>query len=196
MKMLFFELIDTPLTGEIMKARHISVRQRTSGVHPLNLLSVLFLLALFASMVSMPLLSRAQVSETQPGQAAGEPDQSQVQPRPGAEDLPGLEEKWGIQPVAVRMTARGALVDFRYRILNAEKAKAIVNRQEHPYLLDQASGVKLDVPVSSLGSVRSTGNPIVNRNYFIMFDNSKMIVKSGSKVTVVVGEFKLDMTVQ
>ncbi|MGD9549318.1 MAG: hypothetical protein AB7V45_17480, partial [Candidatus Krumholzibacteriia bacterium] len=45
-----------------------------------------------------------------------------------------LSEKWGIDITGIHMTAHNYMVDFRYRVLNADKAKALFDRQTKPYL--------------------------------------------------------------
>jgi len=108
------------------------------------------------------------------------------------------EEKWGIEIESVRPTAGGRLVDFRYRITDAEKASAIFDRRNKAYLLDQASGVALPVPrTAKVGPLRQTNfRADPRRVYFILFSNPG-VVKSGSLVTLVVGDVRFEnITVQ
>jgi hypothetical protein len=121
----------------------------------------------------------------------GEPSEAQPQPQPEAKDESNLQEKWGVQVVAVRLTAGGSFIDFRYRVVDAEKAKPLMKKDAKAYLVDQASGAKFSVPVSSLGAQRSRGDPTVGRIYFILFTNSG-VVRPGSKVTVTIGDFKAE----
>jgi hypothetical protein len=65
-----------------------------------------------------------------------------------------LSEKWGIELVAMRSTAAGHMVDFRYRVLDAEKAAPLFKRQTKPYLIHQGSGKVLAVPnTAKIGSL-------------------------------------------
>jgi hypothetical protein len=103
------------------------------------------------------------------------------------------EEKWGLKIVAVRLTSAGSLLDFRYRVIDPEKVSPLLDRNAKPYLVDQASGVRLSVPnMPKVGSLRAKGKPETDRVYFILFGNSRGLVKKGSKVTVVVGDFKAE----
>ena len=176
------------------------VRQRICAGHTGHtgdLFSVIFLVLLSIAILCTPLLSRAQTAEAQPKQAAGEPAEGQVQSQPDVKDESSLEEKWGIQVIAVRLTAAKTMVDFRYRVVDAAKAKPLLDRKENPYLLDQASGAKLSVPASKVGNLRATSNPIAGRNYFILFQNTRSVVKAGSRVTIAIGEFRAEnLTVQ
>jgi hypothetical protein len=106
-----------------------------------------------------------------------------------------IGKKWGIEIVALRPTAAGRMIDFRYRILDPGKAAALTARSARPYLIDHDTGWKLAVPVSSkLGPLRQTvkyGEPPADRVFFILFPNPDRSIRSGDEVTVVIGDFKL-----
>ncbi len=102
-----------------------------------------------------------------------------------------LEERWGVRVLGLHLSAGGYLLDFRYRVLDAAKAKPILDRRARPYLLDDASGRSLAVPSPpKLGPMRNTGFPVAGRNYFVVFGNPGKFVKRGERVTVVIGDFR------
>ncbi|MEW6585203.1 MAG: hypothetical protein AB1442_06280 [Nitrospirota bacterium] len=104
-----------------------------------------------------------------------------------------IEEKWGIQIKSVRLSAAGYMVDFRYHVTDSDKASAILRRQQKAALIDQDSGTELGVPRTRLGPMRQTAvKPAADRDYFIFFGNKNGVVKPGDKVTVVIGDFKLE----
>ena len=103
-----------------------------------------------------------------------------------------LQDQWGIELTAVRVTAAGHMVDFRYRVLDADKAAPLFKRKTKPYLIHQASGKVLAVPnTAKVGSLRNTNIPQQGRIYWMFFGN-KGLVKSGDKVSVVIGDFKVE----
>ena len=109
------------------------------------------------------------------------------------EQKQALSEKWGIELVAMRSTAAGHMVDFRYRVLDAEKADPLFKRQTKPYLIHQASGKVLAVPnTAKLGSLRNSNTPQNGRTYWMFFGNQMKLVHKGDKVTVVIGEFRVE----
>lgn len=110
---------------------------------------------------------------------------------PSAENL---EKKWGIQVTSLRMSAQGRMVDFRYKVLDPDKATTLSDREAKPYLLDQASGKKLLVPKApKIGPLRQTAQkPEAGKVYFALFSNPGQVVKGGSKVTVVLGDFRAE----
>ncbi len=105
-----------------------------------------------------------------------------------------IEEKWGIKIVAIRLSAKGYMFDFRYKVIDPEKSLPIFDPKVNPYIIDQASGTKCFVPSApKTGSLRQkTRTPEANRDYFILFANPGRLVKAGNKVTLVIGDFKAE----
>lgn len=107
-----------------------------------------------------------------------------------------MEEQWGVKVEWIRITANGHLVDFRYRVIDPEKARALVDRSKKSYLVDKASGKVLAVPnTAKVGPLRQTvpnSKPKENRVYFVLFGNAGGLVKVGSLVNVVIGDFKAE----
>ncbi len=103
-----------------------------------------------------------------------------------------LKDRWGIELTALRMTAAGHMVDFRYRVLDKDKAAPLFKRKTKPYLIHQASGKVLAVPnTAKVGSLRNSNMPKQGRIYWMFFGNHG-VVKTGDKVSVVIGDFKAD----
>ena len=142
----------------------------------LQLLALSIVLLLFIS-------SPATANATTPQKDAAAPV---VKPNP-------LAEKWGIEITALRMTARNHMVDFRFRVLDAKKANPLFVRRTKPYLLDQKTGKVLAVPnTAKIGPLRNSNTPQEGRIYWMFFGNQTGLVQAGNKVTVVIGEFKVE----
>ena len=104
-----------------------------------------------------------------------------------------VAEEYGIEPLQIRLTGAGHFLDFRYRVIDAEKAKPILKKDAKAYLVDQESGKTLTVPVTKIGSMRGTTQaPKEGRQYFILFANANGIIDSGSRVTVVINEIRIE----
>jgi hypothetical protein len=110
-------------------------------------------------------------------------------PAPALASLPEL----GIEVVGVHVTAGGSIVDFRYRVVDSSKAARILKRQVKLNLLDEANGLRLNVPVMPyVGALRQSAiEPEAGKTYFILFGNAARSVKPGSKVTLVIGDAKI-----
>ncbi|RMG89518.1 MAG: hypothetical protein D6708_09820 [Candidatus Dadabacteria bacterium] len=111
-----------------------------------------------------------------------------------AEEKPDpVREKWGIEVVGVMLSAGGYMLDFRYRVVDPEKAKPLHRRGLHPYLVDQASGRRFVVPApEKIGPLRNSDPPQKGRVYFMFFANPGKFVRRGAKVTVVMGDCRIE----
>lgn len=104
-----------------------------------------------------------------------------------------LNEDWGIEITRLHVTANGYMIDFRYRVLDAKKAQELFNRQKKPYLIDQASGKVMAVPnIGKVGPLRNSNMPKEGKIYWMFFDNLSRLIKPGSHVTVVIGDFRVE----
>jgi len=108
-------------------------------------------------------------------------------------DLEQIEEQWGVRIEGIRLSAGGYMLDFRYRVTDPEKAKALSDRSEKPYIIEQATGAKFIVPSPpKVGPLRTANPPQAGRKYFIIFANPGKYIKQGNKVTVVIGDFRAE----
>ena len=100
---------------------------------------------------------------------------------------------WGVDQMEVRKLASGSMLQFRYRVLDPGRAKLLNDRRATPYLIDDATGAKLTVPEAErIGKLRTTTTPEAGRTYWVIFDDSVHVVNLGSRVSVVIGGFRVD----
>lgn len=96
--------------------------------------------------------------------------------------------RFGIDNMHVRSVSSGQSIEFRYRVLDADKAALLTDRNASPYLVDQQTGIKLQVPVvEQIGALRQTARPQVGREYFMLFNNPGKLVKPGRRVDLACG---------
>jgi hypothetical protein len=122
-------------------------------------------------------------------------------PATTSQEVPEVEVAYGIRVESLHLSAAGAMLDFRYRVLDPAKAAPLLNGRIQPYLFDEARSARLGVPDTPvLGRIRQTArnNKILeNRTYFVMFANPGKAVRSGDQVTLLLGDLKItDLTVQ
>ncbi|MCF8062948.1 MAG: hypothetical protein K9M82_10565 [Deltaproteobacteria bacterium] len=104
-----------------------------------------------------------------------------------------VEKQWGIRPLTLRLTGAGHFLDFRYLVTDSEKAGPILSRNNKAFLENQSTGKVFPVPVTKLGSMRSTTRkPEENRQYFMLFANTDSRIKKGDVVAVIVGDVKVE----
>ena len=104
-----------------------------------------------------------------------------------------LAETWGVEVTSLRMSTHDHMIDYRYRVLDAEKAAALHKRQIKPYLIHQESGKVLAVPeTAKLGPLRNSNIPQEGKIYWMFFGNTGKLVKAGDAVTVVIGDYRVE----
>ncbi len=110
-----------------------------------------------------------------------------------------LNERFGIEVQGIRPAAGGYMLDFRYKVVDREKAAGILGRQLVPQLIDERRQARLITPAPpKIGPLRQTGATLKEgRTYFVFFANPGKAVKTGDPVAVVLGELTLQgLTVQ
>ena len=98
-----------------------------------------------------------------------------------------------LELIGVHPVSSGYMLAFRYRILDADKAKVLNDRHTKAYLVDDATGIVLAVPaLENIGELRPGSTPQPGRTYFMVFGNPGKVVKVGNLVTLVAGNFRAD----
>ena len=105
-----------------------------------------------------------------------------------------IKEKWGVDNFRVRLTSAGYMLDVRYRVYDKTKAKPLFSRKLRPYAIEEASNVKYGVPASpKVGFLRQAPSHIKeNKEYFLMIANPGKRLKPGDKLTLVIGDFRIE----
>jgi hypothetical protein len=100
---------------------------------------------------------------------------------------------WGIDSPSVKWTESGEMIRFSWRVLDAEKAKALNDKKSEPSLIDPKAGVSLVVPsMENIGQLRQSVLPEVGKSYWLAFSNKGRLVKRGDRVIVAIGAFRAD----
>jgi hypothetical protein len=101
--------------------------------------------------------------------------------------------RYGVDHLQVRAIASGASLEFRYRVVDAQKAKSLNDKRANPYMVDWKSGAKLPVPqTEQMGSLRQVSTQEPGREYWMIFNNPGKLVKPGDRVDVVAGASRLE----
>jgi len=82
------------------------------------------------------------------------------------------------------------MIRFTYRVVDANKAKTLLDKKLEPFLIDEQAHVKLVVPMmDKVGKLRQTAPPEPGKLYWMLFSNKGGYVKRGNRVNVVIGNF-------
>jgi hypothetical protein len=103
---------------------------------------------------------------------------------------PSLEDRWGIQVAAVRLSMANSTVDLRYKVVDADKALRLANGKTQACLVERSTGKKLIMATRSKeGSFPPTSSKLITgKTYFAMVANPGGILQSGSQVDVMIGD--------
>jgi len=104
-----------------------------------------------------------------------------------------IAKQWGIEITSIHLTANDHMIDYRYRVLDAEKAADLFKRQIKPQLIHQETGKVLAVPeTAKLGPLRNSNTPQEGKIYWMFFGNGGKLVQAGDEITVVIGDFRVE----
>lgn len=104
-----------------------------------------------------------------------------------------IASRWGIEVLGLYRAAAGRMLDFRYRVIDADKAAPLFDSREQPVLIDEHSQAKYSVPnFPKIGALRTTnrgGNIHSGKIYTILFGGN---VRSGDQATIEIGDFRVE----
>jgi hypothetical protein len=104
-----------------------------------------------------------------------------------------MRRQWGVEVLFVRHTSAGYMLEFRYKVLDADKAAALFQRQTKPVLTHVETGAKLIVPTpAKTGALRNSNAPIEGRTYWMFFANPGKLVDPGDLVSIEIGDFLVE----
>ena len=87
----------------------------------------------------------------------------------------------------IAVTAAGGYVDFRFRVVDADKAAQLLQAENQPVLVAEDSGLTL-----KLSALPDQETLVLDRVYFFLYPNAQNAIESGSLVTVVMGDLRLE----
>ncbi|MEW8505146.1 MAG: hypothetical protein AB2598_00450 [Candidatus Thiodiazotropha sp.] len=171
---------------------------------PIVIILAVVILALFAMAFASTIAKAASDTETSGESKSGSVEKWKppiapkvvLPPMVDAGKAKEIAEKWGVELISLRLTAGGYMIDFRFRVLDAEKANIFFDHRIKPLLVVERSNAKLPIPMAhKVGAFRTTNrgkNIRSNRTYYMVFGNPDAHVKSGEKVTMVIGDFQAE----
>lgn len=153
--------------------------------------SVTILNSIIVVLIVAALLGAADTSAGASADQAGENAVSEApakKPHPREKTL--MKRQWGVEVLFVRQTSAGYMLEFRYKVLDPEKAKPLFERQIKPTLTHVDSGARFIVPTPpKTGALRNSNPPLADHTYWMFFANPGKYVKPGDLVTIEIGDF-------
>ena len=93
----------------------------------------------------------------------------------------------GIQIAQVGLTAQGGMVDVRFKVLDAAKAKALLGNPANAPMLIAGGQPPLHPPHHALKGARFAPGQV----FYILYPNARGAVQPGVEVTVAMGDARL-----
>ena len=128
--------------------------------------------------------------------AATGQNQVDANPTPSAQhprEKTYMKRQWGVEVLYVRQTAAGYMLEFRYKVLDADKAQALFERQTKPVLTHEKTGARFIVPTpAKTGALRNSNPPLAGNTYWMFFANPGKFVQPGDTVSIEIGKFMVD----
>lgn len=104
-----------------------------------------------------------------------------------------LKRQWGIEVVFVRQTSAGYMLEFRYKVIDPEKALPLFERQTKPMLTHVETGAQMIVPTpAKTGALRNSNLPQEGQTYWMFFANPGKLVEVGDEIAIDIGKFHID----
>ena len=100
-----------------------------------------------------------------------------------------FEEQTGIRIARIALTAGTGLIDFRYQVLDPERAIVVHDRGSPPVIVDEKNQ---QVIAERFGHQGHTDTLHAGRTYFLLFVNRHEWVKRGDRASVKIGNFVLE----
>jgi hypothetical protein len=103
-----------------------------------------------------------------------------------------IEEKFGVRFTFVAVTAKGGMVELRYRVIDEGKAANFGHYSETaPMLIAEDTGKIVDVTIMGLHNHRVEPG----RQYYVLYRNTDRAIQSHRPVSIAVGDLKLEHVV-
>ncbi len=157
-----------------------------AGLTPARRLRRRTWLAAAAGVVLLPLAVAATLTYATSG--AGVPSNADVAAA-RVVSAAEMEQDYGIKVNLVGVTAAGGLVDLRFTVVDQAKALHILHDSTvMPVLLVEPSGAVIRAPTG----MRHKVTLLDGGNYFILYSNPGGAVQAGTRVSVVIGDVRLE----
>ena len=104
-----------------------------------------------------------------------------------------MKRQWGVEILFVRQMSAGYMLEFRYKVLDADKAAPLFERQTKPVLTHVESGARMIVPTpAKTGALRNSNAPLEGHTYWMFFANPGRFVDQGDRVNIEIGDFLVE----
>jgi hypothetical protein len=139
-----------------------------------SLLGIVFFIGLVWTAMALEPASQSSSDSSQPVRFLG---------------IKEFEERFGVQIVLIAVAAGGDMVDLRFRVLNAEKARTVLQGGGASLALKVVDGdLTLLMPEGAMNTTRLQNGA----EYYLLFGNPRGAIKPGTLIIVSIGDSYLE----
>lgn len=102
-----------------------------------------------------------------------------------------VEAQWGIRITHIAVIAGGGLIDFRFQVIDPDKAAALFSLETRPILYAEKSGKMVD----SLYHPPHSHNIVAGQSQYFLYNDRGGAIRPGTLVSVVLGGLRLEHVV-
>ena len=99
-----------------------------------------------------------------------------------------FEEKWGIHVSHIAVVADGGLIDFRFQVIDSDKASPVMEVETRPHLYVEGTGQE----VSGLYHIMHNHAIAAGESHYLIYNNANGAIKRGTSISVVIGDMRLE----
>ena len=99
-----------------------------------------------------------------------------------------VEAQWGIRIQHIGVSADGGLIDFRFVVVDPDKAVPLLSVENRPRLFVEDSGAMVD----SLMHPPHSHEPTAGQSHFLLYNNTGGAIQRGASVSVLLGDLRLE----
>jgi hypothetical protein len=122
-------------------------------------------------------------------QAGHAPSKAKARPLPTVVSSAGLLQRSGVRVVRVAATGGGGLLDLRFQVVDPDRAAAVHDADTPPAVVDERTGGAI---TALLMGHAHTGRLKAGVTYYLVFENPGNFVRRGDRVSVVLGDARLE----
>ena len=112
-----------------------------------------------------------------------------------AAQLPGtpaaaaaIEAQWGIRVTHIAVLADGGLIDFRFQVIDPDKAGPLFSLDKRPAMIVESTGQRVD----SLYHPNMAHDVQAGESVYFIYNDTQGALKPGTAVSVLLGDLRLE----
>jgi hypothetical protein len=99
-----------------------------------------------------------------------------------------VEARWGIRISHIAVIAGGGLIDFRFQVIDPDKAAALFSLDTRPILYAEETGKMVD----SLYHPPHSHNIVAGQSQYFLYNDRGGAIQRGTLVSIVLGDLRLE----